>query len=37
MPYAQKIIEQHRGKIFIQSQLGKGTEIKIELPRGKEN
>jgi signal transduction histidine kinase len=37
MPYAQKIIEQHRGKIFIQSQLGKGTEIRIELPRGKEN
>jgi signal transduction histidine kinase len=37
MPYAQKIVEQHQGKIFIQSQLGKGTEIRIELPRGKEN
>lgn len=32
MPYAQKIINQHGGKILVQSELGKGTEVRIELP-----
>jgi signal transduction histidine kinase len=34
MPYAQKIIEQHQGTILVESHVGKGTEIRIELPRG---
>jgi signal transduction histidine kinase len=36
MPYAQKIIEQHGGTISVESQLGKGTQVRIELPRGDE-
>jgi two-component system, NtrC family, sensor histidine kinase HydH len=36
MSYAQKVIEQHRGRILLESGLGKGTQIKIELPRRKE-
>lgn len=32
MPYAQKIIEQHGGKILVLSELGKGTEVRIKLP-----
>jgi signal transduction histidine kinase len=32
MPYAQKIIQQHGGQIVVDSQPGKGTEVKIELP-----
>jgi signal transduction histidine kinase len=28
----QRIIEAHKGKIFIQSTLGKGTTVIIELP-----
>jgi signal transduction histidine kinase len=32
MPYAQKIIQQHGGQITVESELGKGTQIKIELP-----
>ena len=32
MPYAQKIIEQHGGKILVQSEVGKGTKVRIELP-----
>ena len=34
MPYAHKIIEQHGGTISVASQLGKGTQVRIELPRG---
>jgi signal transduction histidine kinase len=36
MPYAQKMIGQHGGKISVESQLGEGTQVKIELPRGEE-
>jgi signal transduction histidine kinase len=36
MPYAQKIIEQHGGRISVESQLGEGTQVRIELPRGEE-
>ena len=36
MPYAQKIIEQHAGRISLESQPGKGTQVRIELPRGEE-
>jgi len=36
MPYAQKIIEQHGGTISVESQLGKGTQVRIELPQGDE-
>lgn len=32
MPIAKKIIEGHQGKIHINSHLGQGTEITIELP-----
>lgn len=32
MPIAKKIIEGHRGKIHINSQLGQGTEVVVELP-----
>jgi signal transduction histidine kinase len=32
MSYAQKIIQQHGGHIVVHSQLGKGTEVRIELP-----
>ena len=32
MPYAQKIIEQHGGRILVKSKLQKGTEVRIELP-----
>jgi signal transduction histidine kinase len=32
MPYAQKIIQQHGGRIEVESQLGNGTEVRIELP-----
>jgi two-component system sensor histidine kinase HydH len=32
MPYAQKIIQQHGGQIIVESELGKGTQVKIELP-----
>lgn len=36
MPYAQKIIEQHAGGISVESELGEGTQVRIELPRGEE-
>lgn len=32
MPYAQKIIGEHGGEIVVESHLGKGTEVRIELP-----
>lgn len=32
MPYAQKIIHQHGGRIDVESRPGKGTEVRIELP-----
>jgi two-component system sensor histidine kinase HydH len=32
MPYAQKVIQQHGGHILVDSQPGKGTQVKIELP-----
>lgn len=32
MPYAQKIIQQHSGRIVVESQPGKGTDVRIELP-----
>jgi len=32
MPYAQKIIQQHGGRIIVQSRQGNGTQVKIELP-----
>jgi signal transduction histidine kinase len=32
MPYAQKVINQHGGRILVNSQKGKGTQVTIELP-----
>jgi len=32
MPYAQKIIQQHGGRIEVESRQGKGTQVRIELP-----
>ena len=32
MPYAQKVINQHGGQIVVESEQGKGTQIRIELP-----
>ncbi len=37
MPYAQKIIQQHGGHIVVESQQGKGTDVKIELPANERN
>jgi signal transduction histidine kinase len=36
MSYAQKMIEQHGGRISVESQSGEGTQVRIELPRGEE-
>lgn len=35
MPYAKKIIEEHGGKIAIESRLGEGTQVCINLPAEK--
>ena len=32
MTYAQKIIEEHGGRISVESQLGEGTQVRVELP-----
>lgn len=32
MPYAQKIIGHHGGQILVQSELNKGTQVRLELP-----
>ena len=32
MPYAQKVIQQHGGRIEVESRQGKGTQVRIELP-----
>ena len=32
MPYAQKIIQQHGGRIEVESRQGSGTQVRIELP-----
>jgi len=31
MPYAQKIIEHHGGRILVESQQGQGTQVRVEL------
>ncbi|HEV2861063.1 MAG TPA: ATP-binding protein [Pyrinomonadaceae bacterium] len=36
MSYAQKIVEQHRGTVAIESRPGAGTTIRVELPGGAE-
>ena len=33
LPIAKALVEEHSGKIEIQSELGKGTTVKISLPR----
>jgi signal transduction histidine kinase len=35
MPYAQKVIHQHGGQIIVESEQGKGTRVRIELPATK--
>ncbi|HET6979354.1 MAG TPA: ATP-binding protein [Pyrinomonadaceae bacterium] len=37
MPYAQKVIQQHGGHITVESQPGKGTQVKIDLPTDERN
>jgi len=37
MPYAQKIIDEHGGRISVESQVGQGTKVKIELPAAERN
>jgi signal transduction histidine kinase len=37
MPYAQKVIHQHGGEIVVESQQGKGTQVRIELPTNERN
>jgi signal transduction histidine kinase len=37
MPYAQKIIQQHGGQIVVESEPGKGTDVRIELPANERN
>ena len=32
MPYAKKIIEQHQGSINVESRIGEGTRVEIQLP-----
>lgn len=32
MPYAKKIIEQHQGSINVDSRIGEGTRVEIQLP-----
>jgi PAS domain S-box-containing protein len=32
MPYAQKVIEQHRGAVSIESRPGEGSTVRVELP-----
>jgi len=32
MPFAKRVIEQHRGSIRVMSRPGEGTEVEIELP-----
>ena len=32
MPYAQKIVQQHGGEIAVESEQGKGTQVRIEFP-----
>lgn len=34
MPYARKIIEQHGGTVSLNSRVGEGTTISVELPAG---
>jgi len=35
MPYAKKIIEEHGGNITVESKLGEGTRVSINLPAEK--
>lgn len=37
MPYAQKVIHQHGGQITVESDSGKGTQVRIELPTNRRN
>ena len=32
MPYAQKVIQQHGGRIEVESRQGNGTQVRVELP-----
>jgi signal transduction histidine kinase len=32
MPYAQKVIAEHRGSIAVESTPGAGTTVRVELP-----
>ncbi|HWS54119.1 MAG TPA: ATP-binding protein [Pyrinomonadaceae bacterium] len=36
LPYAKKVVEEHRGQIAVESRPGEGTTIRIALPAGAE-
>jgi signal transduction histidine kinase len=36
LPICRRIVEAHGGKISIESELGKGTEVRIVLPMAEE-
>ena len=33
MAIVKKVVEGHQAKIYIESRVGRGTEVRIELPR----
>ncbi|HKO96285.1 MAG TPA: ATP-binding protein [Pyrinomonadaceae bacterium] len=34
MPYALKMIEEHKGRVWVESRVTEGTRVSVELPRG---
>ena len=34
MAIVRRLVDEHGGKIFVETEVGRGTEIEIRLPRG---